>query len=153
MGNQLNLYLQKILTINETKNKINIKNISFLNGRYQAIYFYEKHFVNVYRVLDHSTNEYKNLKLIHILNDKEIKENINKDKNKYISLTNHTNPGLVKIEAFYLDEFVNNKNYANLIIIEEPVDYITIKDFLLIFIQEFKTENLQIFKMVKINLI
>jgi hypothetical protein len=163
MGNQSISFFNKIFEINERKNKIKItaNKIAFLGDRFQADYLYEKHFINVYRVFDHSKNQYKNLKVIHINNDKVVNNTIIKDlKEKYIYI-NH--PGIINIQEIYLDDFLStgtrNKNYINLILVEEAIDYITIKDFLIILIEEFSKEDVggvfsnEILENIFINLI
>ena len=39
------------------------ENVSFCNERYQAIFFQEKHFLNVYRVYDHIKRKSNNMKI------------------------------------------------------------------------------------------
>jgi hypothetical protein len=151
MGNQVNSFLNKIFEIHEKKNKIKITGtgITFLNNKYKAVYFYEKHFFYTYRVLDTSNNQYKNLKIIQTLNDKEIKNTISRDLNeKYMAInTLYT----ISIQEFYFDDSstgTRNKNNSNLILIEEPLDYITLKDFLIILIENtLKEERLNLFNL------
>jgi hypothetical protein len=158
MGNQLNLYLNTIFEINQRNKRVELKQVSFLNGRYEAIYLYEKHFLNVYRVFDKITHSYKNLKLFPILT--EVKQNISKeDIENYIRISQESlinleyydinesrdrkscsNTSLVNIEDFYFD--YSNNTYTNLLVIEEPIDFITFNDFLLI-LKNMQVEDFQ----------
>jgi hypothetical protein len=144
MGNQINSLFNKIFDIHEKKNKLKLsgKGITFLNNKYKAEYFYEKHIFYTYRVKDTTSNQFKNLKIIQTLNDKEIKNTITQNLNlKYLTINTPFN---ISIKEFYFDDSTTgtrNKHNSNLILIEEPIDYITLKDFLIILIENTTSED------------
>jgi len=122
-----------------TKDSITEKdqeNVAFCNGRYQASYFQEKHFLNVYRVYDHIKRKWNNLKIIRIINKEEIKDKIIKESQKFYNLTLKEN--YVKIENIFINDMTYNKNYTQLIILEEAHNFITLKDFIIIFLEEIR---------------
>jgi hypothetical protein len=144
MGNQINSLLNKIFDIHEKKNKLKIigNGITFFNNKFKAVHFYEKHIFYIYRVIDTSSNQFKNLKIIQTINDKEIKNTITRDLNeKYMTINTPYN---TSIKEFYFDDSTTgtrNKQNSNLIILEEDIEYITLKDFLIILTENTATQD------------
>lgn len=114
------------------------ESVSFCDERLQAKSVQEKHFLNIYRVYDHTKKKWNNMKLLQIKNDQDIKEKIKKEIDKFYSMSNNRN--FVKIEEILLNEKKYTKNHIQLIILEEALDFITLRDFLFIMINEFKSE-------------
>ena len=131
------------------KNQNDKDTVSFCDERFESIFAVEKHFLNVYRIYDHLKENWHNLKLINISNDEEVKRHINAESEKFYSFG--LNENFVKIQDIFLNERTNKKNNLQLIILEEPLDFLTLKDFLFIFMREFNNEQSIVKYLLKIG--
>ena len=143
MGNSIKEQLiEKIFNLGLQK-YVNLENekIEFLDGRFQVKLSYDKHFSNLYRVIDTNTKEEKDLKIILIKNDPKIIDKIGCIMKKYIGIKNQN---IINIDSFYFDYYSKQGKTMKLFIIQEPKSFVTLNDFLNVFLLEIFNSNYSI---------